>query len=151
MKTLMGENRLFKHMRKARDTIIQEFLATIRAVYISQVPRWILWFLLLSWKQKTLVTTIQLYWGLNKFLQTHLRIFLTMFGKVISSIRLSSTQSTLLKGLYNKPLALDQKQKQTKKKPCFFFKVTTLQNFLCIPLVIYSYKSKSSFSVSEII
>lgn len=38
---LMGENRLFKHMRKARENIIQEFLATIRAGYIPWVPRWI--------------------------------------------------------------------------------------------------------------
>ena len=38
----LGEkNRLFKHMRKARENIIQKVLAT-RVGYVSQVPRWIL-------------------------------------------------------------------------------------------------------------
>lgn len=35
-------NRLVKHMRKARENIIQEVLATIKVGYVSQVPRWIL-------------------------------------------------------------------------------------------------------------
>ena len=39
---LMGKNRLFKHMRKATENNIQEFLATIKVRYVSQVPRSIL-------------------------------------------------------------------------------------------------------------